>query len=206
MLLLYTFSLHQFLLLPASISVRNVRNLPKSNLTVKPDPTDPYPQQTLENYDQMNKLTNSYYGTTHDTKYAKTTTLTDKNGGNGGGNTYFSGNNASGAIMLASSTPLHASSNNINMNGGDYYGGTTVGPGGGGGGGGGVGLNDSMYNIHQGIAAATAGVGGYQPQVYPMRRVGSRAEIDILERETSTQMRVSTGWLVAQLIRWFAAS
>lgn len=173
----------------ASISVRNVRNLPKGNLTVKPDPSDaqnPLHQQlqqqqhlTQGNYDQtLGKLTNSYYGTAHDTKYAKTTTLTDHRSGGGAGASVGVGfysssnglNSGSSSNILASSTPLHPG-----VNGGDYYGGISAGVGGG----------------------AAAGPTLWQEQhiqqqaSYPMRRVDSRAEIDMLKRETSTQMRVS---------------
>lgn len=169
----------------ASISVRNVRNLPKGNLTVKPDPSDAHnplqqqQQQQLQQqhlaqgtYDQtLGKLTHSYYGTAHDTKYAKTTTLTDHRSGivglgGGAGGVYGSnGLIAGGNSILASSTPLHPCAN-----GGDYYGGV--------GGAAGPTLWQEQHTQQQ--------------AVYPMRRVDSRAEIDMLERETSTQMRVSS--------------
>ncbi|XP_018802728.1 PREDICTED: uncharacterized protein LOC108977483 [Bactrocera latifrons] len=168
----------------ASISVRNVRNLPKGNLTVKPDPSDAHnplqqQQQQLQQqqhlaqgtYDPtLGTLTNSYYGTAHDTKYAKTTTLTDQRGGfvglgGGGGVGGVYGSNgliAGGNSILAASTPLHPSTN-----GGDYYGGV--------GGATGPTLWQEQHTQQQ--------------AAYPMRRVDSRAEIDMLERETSTQMR-----------------
>ncbi|XP_039948121.1 uncharacterized protein LOC120766586 isoform X3 [Bactrocera tryoni] len=179
----------------ASISVRNVRNLPKGNLTVKPDPSDAHnplqqqqqqlqqQQHLAQGYDQMlGTLTNSYYGTAHDTKYAKTTTLTDQRsgfvglgGGGGVGGVYGSnGLIAGGNSILAASTPLHPSAN-----GGDYYGGV--------GGGAGPTLWQEQHTQQQ--------------AAYPMRRVDSRAEIDMLERETSTQMRnldVSAGDLLSR--------
>ncbi|XP_065371611.1 uncharacterized protein kmr isoform X2 [Calliphora vicina] len=181
----------------ASISVRNVRNLPKGNLTVKPDPSDPQLQQQRQlqqqqqqyNYDQMQKLENSYYGTAHDMKYAKTTLLTDRNtvaGGNAAINDPLLGSGGT----YATSTPMHRSSNS------------------GGGGAGGViaqdyyGTSGNIYEMHN----------TYQQQLlqqqqqqqlmtHPMRRVNSRAEIDMLERETSTQIRnldVSAGDLLSR--------
>lgn len=97
--------------LVASISVRNVSNLPMGNLTVKPDPSD-----TM----QPESAFAPYYGGAAETKYAKNTVLTDRG-------------------LYATSTPQHQQ----------------------------------------------------QQQQFRMRRTGSRAEIDILERETSSQIRVS---------------
>uniref|UniRef100_A0A6P4FRA2 Uncharacterized protein LOC108052280 isoform X8 n=1 Tax=Drosophila rhopaloa TaxID=1041015 RepID=A0A6P4FRA2_DRORH len=96
----------------ASISVRNVNNLPVGNLTVKPDPSDVQQESAFA----------PYYGGAAETKYAKNTVLTDRGlyAGNGGG--------------LATSTPQNH-------------------------------------------------------QQFRMRRTGSRAEIDMLERETSSQIR-----------------
>ncbi|XP_046803740.1 uncharacterized protein LOC111690014 isoform X4 [Lucilia cuprina] len=170
----------------ASISVRNVRNLPKGNLTVKPDPSDPQLQRQLQqqqqyNYDQMQKIENSYYGSAHDMKYAKTTLLTDRNTSAAG--------NAALNEPYATSTPLHRTANSASMAGGlmnqDYYG-----------------TSGNIYEMHN----------AYQQQLHqqqqqqqllahPMRRVGSRAEIDMLERETSTQIRnldVSAGDLLSR--------
>ncbi|XP_067619528.1 uncharacterized protein kmr isoform X3 [Eurosta solidaginis] len=181
----------------ASISVRNVRNLPKSNLTVKPDPSDAHQnplqlqqqQQTIAaqqkqqhlaqgNYDQiLGKLTNSYYGTAHDTKYAKTTTLTDR-GGIYASNGHISGGNNN----LASSTPLHPSTID-----GDYYSGGVLS------GMGGV-TPASFWHAQQQQHQL-------YPAPYPLRRVESRAEIAMLERETSSQMRnldVSAGDLLSR--------
>uniref|UniRef100_A0A6P4FJV0 Uncharacterized protein LOC108052280 isoform X3 n=1 Tax=Drosophila rhopaloa TaxID=1041015 RepID=A0A6P4FJV0_DRORH len=108
----------------ASISVRNVNNLPVGNLTVKPDPSDVQQESAFA----------PYYGGAAETKYAKNTVLTDRGlyAGNGGG--------------LATSTPQNH-------------------------------------------------------QQFRMRRTGSRAEIDMLERETSSQIRnldVSAGDLLSR--------
>lgn len=169
----------------ASISVRNVRNLPKGNLTVKPDPSDPQLQQQRQlqqqqqyNYDQMQKLENSYYGTAHDMKYAKTTLLTDRNtvtGGNAAINEPLLGSGGT----YATSTPLHRSSNSAGAGGvmaQDYYG-----------------TSGNIYEMHNTYQQQLLQQQQQQQQLmaHPMRRVGSRAEIDMLERETSTQIRVS---------------
>nr|XP_017035742.1 uncharacterized protein LOC108084169 isoform X4 [Drosophila kikkawai] len=98
----------------ASISVRNVNNLPMGNLTVKPDPSDALHQESAFA---------PYYGGATETKYAKNTVLTDRG--------LYAGN----GVQLATSTPQH------------------------------------------------------QQQQFRMRRTGSRAEIDMLERETSSQIR-----------------
>ncbi|XP_037814576.1 uncharacterized protein LOC119605460 isoform X7 [Lucilia sericata] len=175
----------------ASISVRNVRNLPKGNLTVKPDPSDPQLQQQQQrqlqqqqyNYDQMQKLENSYYGTAHDMKYAKTTLLTDRN-------TTAAGNAALNE-PYATSTPLHRSANSAGIAGGlmnqDYYG-----------------TSGNIYEMHNAYQQQLHQQQQQQQQqllAHPMRRVGSRAEIDMLERETSTQIRnldVSAGDLLSR--------
>ncbi|XP_020817746.1 uncharacterized protein LOC110191283 isoform X2 [Drosophila serrata] len=110
----------------ASISVRNVSNLPMGNLTVKPDPSDAMHQESAFA---------PYYGGAAETKYAKNTVLTDRG--------LYAGN----GVQLATSTPQH------------------------------------------------------QQQQFRMRRTGSRAEIDMLERETSTQIRnldVSAGDLLSR--------
>jgi len=51
--------------------VRNVNNLPKGNLTVKPDPSDAQHESAFAHYDP-------YYGNVQETKYAKATLLTDR--------------------------------------------------------------------------------------------------------------------------------
>lgn len=175
----------------ASISVRNVRNLPKGNLTVKPDPSDPqlqeelYQQQQQYNYDQMQKLENSYYGTTHDMKYAKTTLLTDRNtNANGNGNAAINeallAGGGGGGGTYAASTPLRRSSNSggTGIMGQDFYG-----------------TSGNIYDMHNSYQQQQhlQHLHHQQQQLlsHPMRRVGSRAEIDMLERETSTQIRVS---------------
>ncbi|XP_070142475.1 uncharacterized protein kmr isoform X2 [Drosophila kikkawai] len=110
----------------ASISVRNVNNLPMGNLTVKPDPSDALHQESAFA---------PYYGGATETKYAKNTVLTDRG--------LYAGN----GVQLATSTPQH------------------------------------------------------QQQQFRMRRTGSRAEIDMLERETSSQIRnldVSAGDLLSR--------
>ncbi|XP_055849815.1 uncharacterized protein LOC129914533 isoform X4 [Episyrphus balteatus] len=140
----------------ASISVRNVRNIPKVNLTVKPDPSD-----QMLNYEQISKLASSYYGNAMDAKYAKTTQLA----------TERDRNNIYG--LSSTSTPMAGSTSaGITM---DFRG--------------------SSYDIN--AANAYREANGY----HPMRRVGSRAEIDLLERETSSQMRnldVSAGDLLSR--------
>ncbi|KAL9900753.1 pleckstrin homology domain-containing family A member kramer isoform 3-T16 [Glossina fuscipes fuscipes] len=210
----------------ASISIRNVRNLPRSNLTVKPDATDAQlqhhqqhqqqqlqqPQQQYNNYDQMQKLTNTYYGTAHDTKYAKATTLTDRNarsiGGNsssrgvggvgvggGGGGGGGDGKNGGGSgialtngIYATASTPLHPSNDGLDM--GEYF---VSGVGG-------NGSNHNIYGMHNGYQSIAA-TQQHQHLSHSLRRAGSRAEIDMLERETSTQIRnleVSAGDLLSR--------
>ena len=162
--------LHLFSL--ASISVRNVRNLPKGNLTVKPDPSDAQ-RQKYNAYDQMQKLENSYYGTAHDMKYAKTTLLTDRMTAstNAVNETILGGGGGVGVCSsYVTSTPLHRSMAP------DYYGTSAAN------------IYD-MQNIYQQQQLHQ------QQQLlssHPMRRVGSRAEIDMLERETSSQIRVGT--------------
>lgn len=136
----------------------------------------------LYDYEQMQQLENSYYGTSQDMKYAKTTMLNDRSLGGLGGTLSGSGGIAGGYLT---STPLHASNSNIGL-GLDYLGNldTTAG--------------HNIYDMHNQYQQQLHRM--YQQQqlqqqmasaAYPMRRYGSRAEIDILERETSSQIRVS---------------
>ncbi|KRF78322.1 uncharacterized protein Dvir_GJ14476, isoform G [Drosophila virilis] len=118
----------------ASISVRNVNNLPKVNLTVKPEPSDALQQQQQDSafahYDP-------YYGNGTETKYAKATQLTDR----------------------------------------------------------------APYGRTVGMATSTPQQQQQQQLPFAMRRAGSRAEIDMLERETSSQIRnldVSAGDLLSR--------
>lgn len=153
--------------------------MPKGHLTVKPDPSDTQLQQQRQlqqqkyNYDQMQKLENSYYDTSLDMKYAKNTLLTDRN-------TNVNGNAALNEALLAgvtyaTSTPLHHPSINSSAGilGQDYY--ATSG------------YSYDMHNSYQ----QQQHLQQQQLLSHPIRRVGSRAEIDILERETSSQIRVS---------------
>ncbi|KAH8360121.1 hypothetical protein KR093_010867 [Drosophila rubida] len=107
----------------ASISVRNVSNLPKGNLTVKPDPSD---AQHLQLQQQQHESAfahyDPYYGNAQETKYAKATMLTDR----------------------------------------------------------------GLYGKSMGMSTSTP---QQQQLQFGMRRAGSRAEIDMLERETSSQIR-----------------
>lgn len=97
--------------------MRNVNNLPKGNLTVKPDPSDgQHHPSAFAQYDP-------YYGNVAETKYAKATLLTDR----------------------------------------------------------------GLYGRSTGMTTSTP----QQQQQLGLRRAGSRAEIDMLERETSSQIRVS---------------
>lgn len=154
---------------------------------MKPDPSDVLLHSQLVDpydYEQMQQLENSYYGTTgQDMKYAKTTVLTDRGlagmGGMGGMSGLAGGYN-NGYIT---STPLHASNSNIGL-GLDYLGN--------------LGSGHNIYDMHNQYQQQLHRM--YQQQqhqqqmaagAYPMRRFGSRAEIDILERETSSQIRVS---------------
>lgn len=106
--------------------MRNVNNLPKVNLTVKPEPSDALQQQQQDSafahYDP-------YYGNGTETKYAKATQLTDR----------------------------------------------------------------APYGRTVGMATSTPQQQQQQQLPFAMRRAGSRAEIDMLERETSSQIRVSVG-------------
>ncbi|XP_075147883.1 pleckstrin homology domain-containing family A member kramer isoform X3 [Haematobia irritans] len=180
----------------ASISVRNVKNLPLGNLTVKPDPSDVmlHGQMDLYDYEQMQQLENSYYGTAHDLKYAKNTLLTDHGlttGSSGIGGMAGYGSLGGGGYLT--STPLHASNSNIGL-GLDYLGN--------------LGSGHNIYDMHNQYQQQLHRL--YQQQqhqqqmsaaAYPMRRYGSRAEIDILERETSSQIRnldVSAGDLLSR--------
>jgi len=188
-------------LFKASVSVRNVRNLPKSNLTVKPEPSDPKEELQLSNetaakmfnnnFDDLNKMTNSYYGSAQDTKYAKTTSLlTDRSNAlaatnpfsslAGGYNDYPS--NLNGNSILATSTPMQANSGALD----DYYSNNLVANS----------LGDGLYaelqkQRYQQQMLYNSGYPLYQSGApYSMRRAGSRAEIDMLERDTSSQLRV----------------
>ncbi|XP_055904217.1 uncharacterized protein LOC129940018 isoform X4 [Eupeodes corollae] len=143
----------------ASISVRNVRNIPKGNLTVKPDPSD-----QMLNYEQISKLASSYYGNALDAKYAKTTQLS----------TERDRNLYAQQKLMSTSTPMAGIASGIPM---DFRG--------------------SSYDINAAANNAYRETNGY----HPIRRVGSRAEIDLLERETSSQMRnldVSAGDLLSR--------
>ncbi|XP_068152149.1 uncharacterized protein kmr isoform X4 [Drosophila tropicalis] len=113
----------------ASISVQNVNNLPKGNLTVIPDPSDAQQESAFA----------PYYGSSVETKYAKATILTDRG-------QYGPGGGKGAGTIGATSTPQ-------------------------------------------------------QQQQFVIRRAGSRAEIDMLERETSSQIRnldVSAGDLLSR--------
>lgn len=72
----------------------------------------------------------------------------------------------------ATSTPLHRSS--VGALGQDYYG-----------------TSGNIYEMHNSYQQQQQ---QQQLMAHPMRRVGSRAEIDMLERETSTQIRVSCNY------------
>ena len=140
---------------------------------MKPDPSDAQRQQ-YNSYDQMQKLENSYYGTAHDMKYAKNTLLTDRStaSSNAVNETMLGGGGGVGVgSSYITSTPLHRS---MAM---DYYGTSAAN------------IYD-MQNIYQQQQF-------HQQQLlssHPMRRAGSRAEIDMLERETSSQIRVRTSF------------
>ncbi|KAM8705207.1 hypothetical protein ACLKA7_009634 [Drosophila subpalustris] len=125
---------NQSLLFTASISVRNVNNLPKGNLTVKPDPSDAL-QQQQQHHESAFAHYDPYYGNAQETKYAKATMLTDR----------------------------------------------------------------GLYGKSVGITTSTP---QQQQQLqFGIRRAGSRAEIDMLERETSSQIRnldVSAGDLLSR--------
>lgn len=180
----------------ASISVRNVRNLPKGNLTVKPDPSElqlqqeqqhqhqQYQQRQLlqqkHNYDQIQKLESSYYGTAHDMKYAKTTMLADRNTNAVGNAAINETLLAGGGTYATTATPLERG-DSVGVLGLDYYG-----------------ANGYMYEAHNSYQQQQHLQQLQQQQQqqqqllsHPIRRVSSRAEIDMLERETSSQIRVS---------------
>lgn len=101
--------------------MRNVNNLPKGNLTVKPDPSDG--QQLEQQHQSAFAHYDPYYGNVAETKYAKATLLNDR----------------------------------------------------------------GLYARSSGMTTSTP----QQQQQLGLRRAGSRAEIDMLERETSSQIRVS---------------
>lgn len=102
--------------------MRNVNNLPKGNLTVKPDPSDG--QQLEQQHQSAFAHYDPYYGNVAETKYAKATLLNDR----------------------------------------------------------------GLYGRSSGMTTSTP---QQQQQQLGLRRAGSRAEIDMLERETSSQIRVS---------------
>lgn len=120
------------------------------------------------------------YGSMVDTKYAKTTLLSERNSEM----TLNGGPQDNGLYMATTSTPLHSSSSGL------------------------VGVSNYLTNTHgssfdlqqSGNATATAASLQQQHQYKqqpPMalssslRRASSRADIDLLERDTNLQMRVS---------------
>lgn len=151
--------------------MHNVRNLPKGNLTVKPDPSE-----TIKGHPGSGLLV---YSSAPDTKYAKTTLLGERNSEMALNTT--SGQQDNGLYLASTSTPLHSSASGL-AGVSNYL----------------INNHSSSFDLQQTGNGRTSSLQQHQQQQQQhltthssLRRASSRADIDLLERDTNLQMRVS---------------
>lgn len=110
------------------------------------------------------------YGSASDAKYAKTTMLAERNSELA----LNSGQQENGLYLATTSTPLHASGNGL-AGVSNYL----------------INNHGSSFDLQQTGMGGTTSLQQQQLTHSSLRRASSRADIDLLERDTNLQMRVS---------------